>query len=268
MHSVHETWKADLHVHTPDVEKGLSDATANTADALLPAFFRLIDTGDVNALTLLCHDGFPTETYQNVRKALPDVPIMVGTEITVRLPTGRRVADQILPRTGHLLALFPEPPQSWDLPQPDWKGNALERRKALYNVPWIEEAVAEVTKHDGITIAAHPSQVALPWGSMTTREVRDLHATGVLPTATGIEHNHSAIHRFSGNEVDRLADRLDLPVVGGSDAHRPNKVGSRTTLFARQTGDVFEDLKSALFERATVVGGTALMSRLFPATFR
>lgn len=130
---------------------------------------------------------------------------------------------EITTADGHLLALYIESPIPAHRP--------------------LKETLLRVGELGGICIAAHP--MALGLSSLNARTIcaalDDLDAARVL---VGIEcYNAGIVFRRSNREAQKLASRLQLAQVGGSDAHVSWTVGSGATWFP---GSTPADLRVAL----------------------
>jgi len=84
-----------------------------------------------------------------------------------------------------------------------------------------EELVREVNRAGGVVIPSHPYRGGTGLGDMIL----------TLPGIAAIEgHNGCNLHRFNQRAIEAARQR-QLPVTGGSDAHRPEDVGLCYTEF-------------------------------------
>jgi len=103
-----------------------------------------------------------------------------------------------------------------------------------------QELVLEVNRAGGVVIPSHPYRGGSGLGD----------AMLTLPGITAIEgRNGCNQHPFNQRAI-QAAQRLRLPVTGGSDAHRPVEVGSCQTVFAEPVtaGNLVALLKTGRYE--------------------
>jgi len=95
------------------------------------------------------------------------------------------------------------------------------------------ELVREVNRAGGVVIPSHPYRAGSGLGDRIL----------ALPGLAAVEgHNGCNHHRFNQRAL-QAALRLRLPVTGGSDAHRPDEIGSCYTEFPEPvTADNFIDV--------------------------
>ena len=85
----------------------------------------------------------------------------------------------------------------------------------------VEELVREVNRAGGVVIPSHPYRAGSGIGDQVL----------TLPGIGAIEGHNGCNHRRFNQQAISAAGRLQLPVTGGSDAHRPVEVGSCHTVF-------------------------------------
>lgn len=246
-------WGVDLHTHVSDLNP-VGDAKENNPSATGRAMRRLLREQVVNAVSYLCHDGFPTESVENTSQSL-DPQILVGNEVSAHILDNMRVGirKMLIPMV-HLVGIFQQRPE-WPFPALEWPKKLRERLAFVKDaLPSLEEVFAAIRDHDGIVVIAHPSPVGLPrpWGSLTLSETANLKEKGQLDDAA-IELNGHWLYRSTNKKVARFAITHGMAVVGGSDAHKPEDIGKQSTIFPRKTGHAFTDLKRAIDERKTRV---------------
>ena len=144
------------------------------------------------------------------------------------------VGEEVSTSEGHLLALFIEEPLPPRMP--------------------AAATIAAAHAQNGICVAPHPYDWLTP----------SLGHAGLAERSAGpgCEWPLDAIEGFNaglwGSRANAravaAAGRLDLPLVGGSDAHQLATVGLGYTLFPGQTA---ADLRYAIRTRATRLGGTS-----------
>jgi len=115
----------------------------------------------------------------------------------------------------------------------------------------IEDLREKVLKVQGFMIAAHPFRGFLTFGigylGLTPKKA------GKRPIFQGVDAVEVMNSRVSENENNfaaQVAEILGLPVIGGSDAHKPGEVGRYATRFAdpvRNERDLIEALKKSRF---------------------
>lgn len=109
--------------------------------------------------------------------------------------------------------------------------------------PWTPENVIDFAKeNDGLAIAAHPYR---PPGLGDTATNYDFDAIEVL---NGISP------RQANRRAEKLAKAMDLPGVGGSDAHRPDKMW--TVYTEVQASSDIQDMLRAIKKGLLRVGST------------
>lgn len=99
-----------------------------------------------------------------------------------------------------------------------------------------EELIREVRRAGGVVIPSHPYRTGSGLGDGVL----------ALPGITAIEGHNGCNQRPFNQRALQVAQRLGLPVTGGSDAHRPEEVGSCHTVFPEPvTAESFVDLLKA-----------------------
>jgi predicted metal-dependent phosphoesterase TrpH len=103
-----------------------------------------------------------------------------------------------------------------------------------------EELVREVNGAGGVVIPSHPYRAGSGIGDLIL----------ALPGIAAIEGHNGCNHRSFNQRAIKAAQRLRLPIVGGSDAHRPEEIGSCFTVFPERVGagDLVTLLKSGRYE--------------------
>jgi len=104
----------------------------------------------------------------------------------------------------------------------------------------VDELIRKVNGAGGVVIPSHPYRVGSGLGDRIL----------TLPGIAAVEgHNGCNRHLFNQRAIE-TARRLQIPFVGGSDAHAPAEVGSCHTVFPdRVTADNFiGQLKAGRFE--------------------
>jgi predicted metal-dependent phosphoesterase TrpH len=207
--------KADLHIHTT-----YSDGTATVPEVLAQA----VDAG-LQLVAITDHDtiGGATEARRLARDF--GIHVVVGEEVSTQ--------------EGHLLALFIED----ELPP---------------HRP-VTETIAAVHAQGGLCIAAHPYDWASASLGQANRRAQGMSLSDDHPWHTW---QVDALEVFNASLVwprgacnlvaQQVAQALDIPAVGGSDAHTINTVGRGCTLFEGSTPD---DLRRAIVHNAVSWGG-------------
>jgi predicted metal-dependent phosphoesterase TrpH len=197
--------KADMHLHTL-----YSDGTASVID-LLAHVERETDL-DLIAVT----------DHERIDGALRAAELHAAGDYSFDLVVG----EEITTRRGHLLALF-----------------ITERIPALRPLP---ETVERIHAQGGLAIAPHPLAPLTP--SLGRRSLLRLHEEpDERRRLDAIElMNPSAAGRARRRERRRLNDGvLHLPVLGNSDAHVLDGVGSAWTWFPGVTAQDYRDAIAA-----------------------
>ena len=131
--------------------------------------------------------------------------------------------------------------------------------KYVYGMHRIRELAALVDAAGGVMIAAHPYRRQLPfelrhegdWADALERAA----ANPAYPLVAGLEtYNGRGTPRENAFAL-ALAERLDLPMVAGSDAHASADVGTCATEFDREiTGldDLIQELTAGRFRPAVL----------------
>jgi len=84
-----------------------------------------------------------------------------------------------------------------------------------------EELVREVRRAGGVVVPSHPYRAGSGLGDRIL----------ALPGFAAVEGHNGCNHHSFNLRAIQAAQRLGLPVTGGSDAHRPGDVGSCYTVF-------------------------------------
>jgi len=84
-----------------------------------------------------------------------------------------------------------------------------------------EELIRKVNRAGGVVIPSHPYRVGSGLGDLIL----------ALPGTAAVEGHNGCNHHAFNQRAIRAAQRLRLPIIGGSDAHRPVEVGSCFTVF-------------------------------------
>jgi len=114
----------------------------------------------------------------------------------------------------------------------------------------VAETIDIIHQLGGIAVAAHPYRL---WSGLGSKVVLRNHfdALEAINGRNTIDGNRKAIE---------LAQRAHLPVIGGSDAHRPEKIGEGLTIFPDDC-HTMEDLIKAILDGRTIVEGTGRGTR-------
>lgn len=210
------TGTADLHIHTT-----YSDGTATVAEILAHVAAR----DDLGVIAITDHDTITGAL--EARRLAPEfgVEVVVGEEVSTT--------------EGHLLALFVE-----DYLPPG--------RPAA-------ETIAAVHAQGGLCVAAHPYDWASPsLGRAGLRLRSNGPRAGEWPLDASEAFNASLLWPRTGlnRQAQRLAAELDIPAVGGSDAHTLAAIGSAYTCF---DGQNIDDLYRAIRSGAVTWHGRSLI---------
>ena len=102
-----------------------------------------------------------------------------------------------------------------------------------------EELLNLVKKNNGIAIAAHPFR-------NNNRGIGN-NMIRLAPLLTGVEAFNGSTYYEHNMEAYRLANRLDLPVLGASDAHRAIKLGTYATYFEANIRDHIDFIEAVKY---------------------
>ena len=213
-----ELGKADMHLHTL-----YSDGTASVQQVL----DHVQEATDLDVIAITDHE--------RIDGALRAREIHAAGSYAFDLVVG----EEITTRRGHVLALF-----------------LTERVPALRPLP---ETLERIHDQGGLAIAAHPLAPLTP--SIGRRSLLAGHA------APDPRHRFDAIEIMNPSAAGRVrraarerlnAEHLELPVVGNSDAHVLEGIGTAWTWFPGTTAD---DYRAAVAAAATRADGAFWTTR-------
>jgi predicted metal-dependent phosphoesterase TrpH len=105
----------------------------------------------------------------------------------------------------------------------------------LKGVVPIQDLRKEVESAGGLMIAAHPFRGFLLFGiSQLQLDLAQACQRPVFQLVDGLEVYNSKVTEFENDMAGRVAERLGLLGVAGSDAHRPEDVGKCITILERE----------------------------------
>lgn len=142
-------------------------------------------------------------------------------ELAPRFNLAVFVGAEVATRSGHLL-VFSEKISRWNR----FKGNDND----------AQEVIEAVTGAGGAVVAAHPYRIGYGCGGAEK-----------LEGLTAIETCNGGNRPFENKLALALAEKLDLPCTGGSDAHFPREIGrcyTRFTVPLRTMADLVAALKT------------------------
>ncbi|MFW6040739.1 MAG: CehA/McbA family metallohydrolase [Thermoplasmatota archaeon] len=116
----------------------------------------------------------------------------------------------------------------------------------------IKEAIEVINDHGALAIAAHPYRLWSGIGEKLT----------LNNTWDAIEGINGRSWRLRNLQAQKLAERMGLPVVGGSDSHRLKTVGKAYTIINNPSN--WHDVVDAIKTGKTSIGGN---HRTFSQTF-
>ena len=157
-----------------------------------------------------------------------DAPTQVTSSETIILP-----GIEVSTRQGHIIGL--------GISVPIAKGKTAD------------ETIAMIHRAGGVAIVPHPFDPISPC-------VNPLKLTS-RPEAIEVINSDALFFRLNTRVAKRMANRLDLPMVGGSDSHIPETVGDAYTLIDSSSISV-DDILSAI-RRGSVqpAGGPTPLSK-------
>lgn len=172
---------------------------------------------DLDVIAITDHDVIDASLWAYAQQGRYRFDIVPGLEVTTH--------------AGHVLALW--------VTQPVPAGLSLE------------ETVAAIHELGGVAVIAHPFE---PWIDPAAA-LRYLFSSSVLITSgvDAIEIFNAGSFTLGANALaKRVLSHRGLPVLGNSDAHLPECVGTGTTRFRGKTA---ADLRTAIREGATAAEG-------------
>jgi len=125
---------------------------------------------------------------------------------------------------------------------------ALNVRKVVKKNPDFSETIENVHALGGIAVIAHPFSILKPVVDVDAFSASGLDAVEV---ANATSFPYSLMMRKS----KILAERLGLPMTGGSDAHLSTVIGRSYTVVDSDSRDVSDVLEAVKDGRTEVVGG-------------
>ncbi len=120
---------------------------------------------------------------------------------------------------------------------------ALGLQEEIDRQPSIRAALDEIRSRGAIAVAAHPYRFWSGIGEENTLK-HDLDA---------VEGLNGRGWRFRNIQAQKLAQKMDLPITGGSDSHQPKTVGKSYTIMG-EVGS-WEDVIREIKKKRTKVGG-------------
>ena len=126
--------------------------------------------------------------------------------------------------------------------------------KDIKELLMIQELREEVKKAGGFMIAAHPFRGFKTFGigqlQMTVEQACQRKA---LEFVDALEVGNGKLSPDENNMARKVAEKLDLPGTGGSDAHRVDEIGKWVTVFEKEIHDEHELVKALHAGRYTAV---------------
>lgn len=231
--------RADLHVHT---------ALSPCADAAMTPLVVVAWAVDEGLdMIAICDHNSAGNVAAAQRAAGDALCVLAGMEVTT--------AEE-----AHVVGLFPDaaaalaaaaevaatlPPAGPDyaahfgeqlLMDEDGREVGREGRAlALASGFTVEEAVALVHRHGGLAVAAHVDR----------RGFGVVAQLGVFPHHAGFDAVEVSPHAAPGSDAWATAAAYGLPVLRGSDAHRPEEIGAARSAL-RLAAPTFAELRLAL----------------------
>ena len=115
----------------------------------------------------------------------------------------------------------------------------------------LDELCAEVSRAGGLTIVSHPFRGFLLFGVAEFQmSVEEACERTVFQHVDGVEIANAMVREQGNDMARRVAERLELIGVAGSDAHRLDEVGRCVTVFERQISteqELIEELRAGRF---------------------
>ncbi|MFW5928118.1 MAG: CehA/McbA family metallohydrolase [Thermoplasmatota archaeon] len=120
---------------------------------------------------------------------------------------------------------------------------ALGLREEIGRFETVDEAVETIHEYGAIAVAVHPYRF---WSGMGEDVIRG-------NNWDAMEGMNGRTWHYKNKRAQELAKEMDLPMVGGSDAHRVKSVGKAYTIV--ENADSWEDLINDIRKYDTGVGG-------------
>jgi len=117
----------------------------------------------------------------------------------------------------------------------------------------IAETVDHIHDQGAVAVLAHPYGLPKSW--VRIKEARTAHFDAI-EVANSAQFPYSIICKMNQG----LADRLGLPITGGSDSHIPETVGRAFTLVEADSSEVCDVLKAIRLGRTSVGGSYTRLS--------
>jgi len=118
----------------------------------------------------------------------------------------------------------------------------------------IQELREEVKKAGGFMIAAHPFRGFKTFGiGQLQMTVEQACKRKVLEFVDAVEVGNGKLSPDENDMARKVAEKLDLPGTGGSDAHRVDEIGKWVTVFenkVRNEIELVEELRAGRFRAA------------------
>ena len=116
----------------------------------------------------------------------------------------------------------------------------------------LEELSAEVSRAGGLTIVSHPFRGFLLFGMAEFQmSVEEACERTVFKHVDGVEILNGMVREQGNDMARRVAERLNLIGVAGSDAHRLDELGRCVTVFEREIRseqELIEELRAGRFK--------------------
>jgi len=135
---------------------------------------------------------------------------------------------------------------------PDGHIIAMGLREEIGKQSSISEAIDRIRERGALAIAAHPYRF---WSGIGEKNV-------LKNEWDGIDGQNGRGWGFRNRQARALAERLGLPVIGGSDSHRLKTIGKAFTIIGE--ADTWEDVIQNIEKGKTKIGGE---DRTFRQTF-
>ena len=135
---------------------------------------------------------------------------------------------------------------------PDGHIIAMGLREEIGKQSSISEAIDRIRERGALAIAAHPYRY---WSGIGEKNVLE-------NDWDGIDGQNGRGWGYRNRQARALAERLDLPVIGGSDSHRMKTIGKAFTKI--EGVETWEDVIKKTEKGETEVGGE---DRTFTQTF-
>ena len=150
-------------------------------------------------------------------------------------------ALEVTAKGAHILALDPR-----ELVEPDLS---------------MKETVERIHEQGSLAVLAHPYGLPRSWININQVEEAGFDAIEVANSA-------QIPYEYISSLNQKLADKLELPVTGGSDSHIPETIGRAYTFVQSDSKELDDVLKAIKLGRTSIGGSNTRITEWFSKHFR